>query len=181
MTADELHAAPTFFEVEPAMRRDAVISPCGGYRYQLSRTWSQAGPSAVFVMLNPSTADATADDPTIRRCIGFARSWGCGGLVVVNLYAWRATDPAELRQAKDPIGPENDSHLAAVSAYAAQQDAPLVAAWGAHAREERIARAVALTGMHRLTALALTKSGQPAHPLYLRAGLAPAPWKFRDR
>src|SRR3954454_15761859 len=98
-----------------SLEQNAVISACGRYRYLLSR---QVGPglrTATFIMLNPSTADATNDDPTIRRCIGFARQWGCGRLAVLNLFAVRATDPAEMKRADDPVGPENrdwfDRHL----------------------------------------------------------------------
>lgn len=165
------------FDAEPAMRRSAVISPCGGYRYRLSRTWDTTPPTATFVMLNPSTADAIADDPTIHRCIGYARSWGCGSLHVVNLYAWRATNPRELATVADPIGPSNDKWITIAAEDALHQRAPLVAAWGAHATPERIVHVLTLPGMHRLTALALTKTGQPRHPLYLPATLTPQPWR----
>lgn len=89
----------------------ATISPCQKYRYALGRCWDHAGKRVVFAMLNPSVADATADDPTIRRCIRFARKWGYGSLEVVNLFAWRATDPKELRIAADPIGLDNDAEI----------------------------------------------------------------------
>ena len=158
------------------VQRGAVISSCGRYRYRLVRTWDNVLPAATFLMLNPSTADATADDPTIRRCIGYARAWGCGTLSVVNLYAWRATDPAALATATDPVGPGNDDFITEAATAAAREGAPLVAAWGAHAPPERIADVLALPGMGRLTALALTKSGQPRHPLYLPAGLTPHSW-----
>lgn len=164
------------FDVEPPMRRGAVISDCDRYRYRLGRAWDDSLPAATFVMLNPSTADAAVDDPTIRRCLGFARAWGCGSLLVVNLYAWRATNPAELAVADDPVGPGNDDFIAGAAAVAAYDRAPLVAAWGANARPERVAQVIALPGMDRLTALALTKAGQPRHPLYLKADLKPQPW-----
>lgn len=165
------------FDIESPMRRAAVISDCGRYRYRLGRAWDDTLPAATFVMLNPSTADADVDDPTIRRCIGFARTWGCGSLVVVNLYAWRATDPRELLTTDDPVGPNNYAHLTAEAMVAADSGAPLVAAWGANAQPERIAQVLALPGMDRLAALALTKSGQPRHPLYLKADLKPQPWR----
>ena len=164
------------FDVEPPMRRGAVISDCGRYRYRLTRTWDDTLPAATFVMLNPSTADANVDDPTIRRCLGFARAWGCGSLVVVNLYAWRATDPRELLTADDPVGPNNYAYLTAEAMVAADSGGPLVAAWGASGQPERVAQVLALPGMDRLTALALTKTGQPRHPLYLKADLKPRPW-----
>lgn len=155
----------------------AVLSDDGRYRYELTRTWG-AEPQATFVMLNPSTADADVDDPTIRRCIGFAKSWGCGGLVVVNLYALRATDPADLWRADDPVGPDNDAHLALALYLAARSSGPVVAAWGAHARPDRVelfADVAASLGVP-LLALKVTKAGAPGHPLYLRADAEPLPW-----
>jgi hypothetical protein len=173
----EQHA---LFDSEPAtapptVLGSAILSDCERYRYLLGREWTD-GPTAVFVMLNPSTADALHNDPTIRRCLRYARDWGCGALMVANLYAWRATDPAELWTAADPIGPENDAHLYAAATIAAESGGPLVGAWGASARPDRIAAVLALPGMDRLTALAVTKAGQPKHPLYLSAELTPQPW-----
>jgi hypothetical protein len=93
-----------------APTRSAVISPCGRYRYRLDRRWAD-GPSIAWIMLNPSTADSNTDDPTIRRIRAFSQAWGFGALTVVNLYAWRATDPRDLWQAPGPVGPENDAYL----------------------------------------------------------------------
>lgn len=150
----------------------AVLSRCGRYRYRLTRTWAPGRPAATFIMLNPSTADADRDDATIRRCLDFAARWGCGRLVVVNLFAWRSPRPADLLTAPDPVGPDNDTHLA----QAATAGGPLVAAWGAHrlapARAQHLVR---MPGMQRLTALAVTRSGQPRHPLYLPGHLTPTP------
>ena len=122
-------------------------------------------------MLNPSTADEQRDDPTIRRCIGFARDWGYGGLEVVNLFAFRATDPRELRHAADPVGPQNDHHLA----LAARRATLVVAAWGANADARRARRAMqVLSGQRRsLAHLGFTRSRQPRHPLYLPRTLLP--------
>lgn len=153
------------------LRASAVLSDDGLYRYELTRTWSSA-PSVSFVMLNPSTADASLDDPTIRRCIGFARSWGHGGIRVVNLYALRSTDPKALWGAPDPVGPDNDEYLR----RAAVSGGPLIAAWGGHARADRVAAVLALPGLEALQALGVTKAGQPRHPLYLRGDAAPSPW-----
>jgi len=153
----------------------AILSDCERYRYLLTREWGD-GPTATFVMLNPSTADAMRNDPTIRRCISYAHAWGCGALIVANLYAWRATDPAELWTADDPVGPDNDAHLYAAAQAAAESGGPLVGAWGANARADRIAAVLALSGMDRLQALAVTKDGQPRHPLYLKSVLTPQPW-----
>src|SRR6185369_17379869 len=89
----------------------AVISKCGKYRYSLRREWIGGAGTVCFIMLNPSTADASVDDPTIRRCIGFAQRWGYQILEVVNLYAYRATRPRDMFAAADPVGPENEYYL----------------------------------------------------------------------
>ena len=159
------------------MTGSALISPCGRYRYRLTRNWGE-GTVAMFVMLNPSTADADDDDPTIRRCIGFAQSWGCGGLCVVNLYALRATDPRDLWKvdAAQRVGPDNDVHLRLVASGAASVGGPLVAAWGANAKPSRVAWVREFPGMDRLSHLGLTRGGQPKHPLYLRADTALTRW-----
>jgi hypothetical protein len=153
------------------MKRTAVISPCGRYRYALTRRWGR-GSAVTWVMLNPSTADAERDDPTLRRVTAFSRAWGFSALSVVNLYAYRATDPRDLFTAADPVGPDNDAHVLRATAESTRT----VAAWGAHARPDRIASVLTLLGIRGLTALALTASGQPRHPLYLRADLTPRLW-----
>ncbi|WP_262880425.1 DUF1643 domain-containing protein [Pseudomonas paralcaligenes] len=155
----------------------AIISECGQYRYRLTRQAEQLFPmasSALFVMLNPSTADASLDDPTIRRCRGFARAWDCAGIVVANLYALRATNPADLWPHADPVGPENDQHLLAL----ADDFGDVVCAWGAHAKPERVERVVQiLQGMGaRLWCLGTNKDGSPRHPLYLPASQPLVPW-----
>jgi hypothetical protein len=160
-------------------RGSAELSDCGTYRYTLTRDWDSDRPAACFVMLNPSTADAEQDDPTIRRCLGYARTWGCGSLAVVNLYAYRAADPSELWRAADPVGPNNDSWLRAAVTGARKSGGPVVAAWGAHARTDRISAVLELPGVAPISVLALTKGGQPRHPLYLRANLTPQPWDQR--
>lgn len=154
----------------------AWFSGCRRYRYLLTRRRIVPGaPLATFVMLNPSTADAFEDDPTIRRCIGFARSWGLN-LRVVNLYGLRSTDPRELRRVDDPVGPHNDEHLADAAWCSWADNTPLVAAWGVHAKPERVAAVLALPHMDRLSALGVTKSGSPRHPLYLRGDSTLSPW-----
>ena len=157
------------------IRRNALISPCGRYRYRLTRRWAEA-PTVAFIMLNPSTADGSVDDPTIHRCIGYAQTWGYGALAVGNLYAFRAKAPRELRQAHDSIGSDNDWHLEDL----AQSAARVVCAWGT-GPPSRTARIDTVIGILRrchadLIALRLTKSGQPAHPLYQRADLVPVPF-----
>lgn len=170
--------AETLFDLEP-MARDAVLSPDGVYRYSLHREWCTGffRPRWVtFVMLNPSTADAVHDDPTIRRCVAFAKALGGTGLAVVNLYAIRATSPAEAMAATDPVGPRNDHYLATYLDMAARYDFPIIAAWGAHAQPDRVAQVLAMPGADRFTALGLTKSGAPRHPLYLPRDARPSPW-----
>ena len=152
------------------MSEGAVLSSCGQYRYRLHRSWLTGEGTVLFIMLNPSTADAKTDDPTIRRCIGFAQRWGFRELVVGNLFAWRTTDPRELRMARDPVGPENDGHLIEMSDSA---DAT-IAAWGAHGAYHH--RDLAVLGLLKAAeSLGLTKQGHPRHPLYLRADVAREP------
>lgn len=142
----------------------AKISDCGQYRYTLTRG---DAPRLCFVMLNPSTADATLDDPTIRRCLGYAKREGCAGLEVLNLYALRATNPADLWKHHDPVGPDNDRELY----WAASRYMRMVAAWGANAKPDRVKQVRNILEGNGITLfhLGLTKDGSPKHPLYLRA------------
>lgn len=148
--------------------RSAELSPCGRYRYQLSRTLATltgAG-TCTFVMLNPSTADHEADDQTIRQCLGFTEAWGYGRLLVANLFAWRATLPRDMYAAIDPVGMGNDQWILQAAAASNR----IVCAWGAHGRHRGRGEAVAtlLRGAgHRIHYLGLTKAGEPRHPLYL--------------
>ena len=155
------------------MIRTALFSSCGRFRYRLGRRWAE-GPTVAFVLLNPSTADELVDDPTVRRCIDFARRWGYAGLEVVNLYAYVATDPGELRRAGYPVGPENDKHIRA----AVRGCDPVVVAWGVHAG--RLGRPAEVLQLLREAGvvpycLRLTASGHPEHPLRLAksCGLRP--------
>lgn len=150
--------------------KDALISPCEAYRYWLTREWDAGAEKLPFVMLNPSTADASLDDPTIRRCMSFARREAYGGIVVMNLFALRATDPAALKGAADPLGPDNDGHLAALFEYAQARQLPIVAAWGVHGvlnGRAAAVKAVASIAGARLVCFGHTKSGHPKHPLYI--------------
>lgn len=154
----------------------AIISACGQYRYQLARPahdqLATRGP-ALFIMLNPSTADAALDDPTIRRCRGFAKAWDCAGIVVANLYALRSTNPAMLWNHPDPVGPENDAMLAKLI----REHETVVCAWGANARPDRVA--VVRSMFHRQSApvcLGMTKHFAPRHPLYVRGDQALVEW-----
>lgn len=152
-----------------SLERDAVISVCGKYRYLLRRVWNEDRMRALFVMLNPSTADAEVDDATIRSCIRLCRSWDYGSLEVVNLFGWRATDPRELVDADEPIGQDNDR----VAAAAIERCDVTICAWGAHKMaESRADKMRNLITSRRPAAFCLgtTKSGAPKHPLYIKTG-----------
>jgi hypothetical protein len=171
------------------IRRDATIDPTGRYRFALRRHWGDpdmspslsSGRIVCWIMLNPSTADALEDDPTIRRCIRFSRAWGYSGLVVVNLFALRATNPMELWRypATDSIGPGNDDVIAEEARFAQI----VIAAWGvngtlfgrAHAVQQLLRRESATVDVHHL---GLTRAGHPKHPLYLAVGTKPVHWEI---
>lgn len=163
----------------------ATFSPCRRWRYALSREIvdpqfgcldeDERGGTITFVGLNPSTADETSDDPTIRRCVRFARDWGFGRLKMVNLYAWRSTDPSGLWLADDPVGPENDHNLS----LAFGGSDKIVAAWGGNARADRLAQFAETFGGWQFWALGVTKDGAPRHPLYMRADSQPAIYDVR--
>ncbi len=155
-------------EILASAERDAALSECGRFRYRLSRVWAP-GQQVLFVMLNPSTADAEVDDATIRRCATFAHAGGFGGLQVVNLFAFRATKPADLRMAGWPVGSDNDSHIAAAACAASA----VCVAWGAigphgpaSARVQEVMPRLRRAG-HEPQCLQITRSGYPQHPLYL--------------
>lgn len=164
----------------PTYRGDAVLSPCGTYRYSLRRWWGSTLATLVVIGLNPSTADARDDDPTIRRCVDFAALLGCGGLVMLNAYAYRATDPRALVAAGYPVGPDNDRIIAAHLAHA--DIAAVVCAWSDHVRPKRAREVVAILRefTHVPLALGVTKSGAPRHPLYLPRTARPSPWEVPD-
>ena len=139
----------------------------GDYRYTLTRVWDSALPMITFVLLNPSTADAVQLDPTLRRCVGFAKREGYGGMLILNLYAFRTKDPKVMLAATDPVGPDNDCVLSGVTGT-------VVAGWGTKADPARVTRALAL--LPRLHALGVTKEGHPGHPLYLPADAPLIEW-----
>lgn len=152
----------------------ALFSPCRQYRYRLWRRWDEDKPYVNFLMLNPSTADEVKLDPTCNRCKGFAIDWGYGALVVTNLFAWRATEPDDMKAAPDPVGPDNDGHIVKVAKGAGV----LVAAWGNHgqyrARMDQVRNLLKANGV-QLNALRINGSGEPSHPLYLPSELKPVP------
>lgn len=145
----------------------AVFSADQKYRYRLERFTGLLDASGCvnFIMLNPSTADAEKNDPTVRRCIGYARLWRYHRLIVTNLFALRSTDPAALQTELDPIGPDNDRHLATAAAFADR----IVAAWGNHgALRDRSSAVLDLLDQYQVQTFGLTKAGEPVHPLYQR-------------
>lgn len=147
------------------IRRWAEFGPRRRYRYALWRSWGEGGrvrSAACFVLLNPSTADERVDDPTIRRCVGYARDWGHDMLCVLNIFALRSTDPSDLRRDADPVGIDNDVWLRCAADYE-----QVVLAWGAHGsfmgRGDVVRALLPKTAFH----FGLTVNGQPRHPLYL--------------
>lgn len=161
------------------MLRGAKVSDCGRYRYALTRRWDAGALDVLFVMLNPSTADGLRDDPTVRKCMGFARKWAFGGIRIANLFALRATEPRELhlaiRRGFDAVGPLNLEHVRAL----AENTSRVVLAWGAHARgyPDAVARVVAALDRGPLCCLGTTDDGLPRHPLMLPYSTPLEPFK----
>ncbi len=153
------------------MNRSAIFSKCRRYRYGLTREWG-IGEAVLFIGLNPSTADESTDDSTIRRCIGFARDWGYARMHMVNLFGFCATHPKDLLEAADPVGSENDAYLLEL----ANQSNLIVAAWGVKGsyRSRHLQVKQMIPGLHYLR---LTQKGQPQHPLYLPKTLTPSLWR----
>ncbi len=160
----------------------ATFSADMRYRYHLSRQWAlpiTAGEdrgACMFLMLNPSTADIKLDDPTIRRCVGFASSWGFSGLSVCNIFALRSTDPAALYTTPDPVGPTNDLNIEGT----ARTCCLIIAAWGVHGeymnRGVQVLRNLQAKG-YTVHHLGLTSGGHPKHPLYLPKTSTPVPFE----
>jgi len=153
----------------------ALYSDCLCYRYALSRVWDAGGQRVLFVMLNPSTATEVQNDPTVERCERRARALGYGAFRVCNIFAWRATDPRDMRAAPDPVGPDNDAAILEGVAWADT----VVCAWGTHGahmdRGATVARLLRKTEKP-LTHLGLTKAGHPKHPLYIAYAVQPMAW-----
>ena len=155
-------------------RSEALYSRCGQYRYRLTRAWG-AGPVLVWIMLNPSTATEERNDPTIARCEGRARRGGFGGVEILNLFAFRATRPADLRQVGDPVGPGNG----AVVLEGAARAGMILCGWGVHGAlqgEGARMRSALLDRGLVLHTLGLTKAGHPRHPLYVGNAVVPQFW-----
>ncbi|WP_421710821.1 DUF1643 domain-containing protein [Alcanivorax sp.] len=155
------------------IQKHAHMSECGTYRYFLTRRWEPGSQALLFIMLNPSTADHREDDPTIRRCVGFARREGYGAITVMNLYSFRATSPKNMLAAADPVGPQTDSYLLTARNYFDRA----ICAWGANADRDRVAEVVEiLTPGMELFCLGTTKAGHPRHPLYVKGDQKLVPW-----
>ncbi len=153
----------------------ATFSPCRRWRYLLWRRWDAAKPVANFLMLNPSTADEVKLDPTCARARDYAERWGYGALIVTNVFAWRATDPARMKAVEDPVGPGNDAAIV----KAAKESEIVVCAWGNHgAHKDRSKKILNILSKNeiRLHALRINANGEPAHPLYLPGRLEPISW-----
>ncbi|HEM3181939.1 TPA: DUF1643 domain-containing protein [Streptococcus suis] len=147
------------------MKTDAVLSNDRKYRYVLTREWDENLPKVMFVGLNPSTADEIKDDPTIRRCISFAKEWGYGGFYMVNLFAFRSKNPSDLWREENPIGIENDDYI---KQYVKLSD-KVVACWGEMGSYLNRSKKV-LELLDDVYCLIINKSGEPKHPLYIKAG-----------
>jgi hypothetical protein len=149
------------------------------YRYRLRRSLTGDVLSAperpvVFVMLNPSTADATTDDPTIRKCVGYAQRWGYTDILVANLFAVRSTDPSKLPTFADPVGPENDEVLQSLP-----RGVPTICGWGRDKFARNRTKVVAGLLRRPLLCLGVNGDGSPKHPLYLRGDICPQPWEAK--
>lgn len=155
--------------------RGAAFSPCRKYRYRLWRIWDKARSPLLFCMLNPSTADELANDPTVERCERRSRAMGYGGLVIVNIFAWRSTDPKMLYALADPVGSENDATILAE----ATKDGLVICGWGKHGalneRGSTVARML-LDNDVQPHALKINADGSPAHPLYIGYDVQPVPF-----
>lgn len=152
------------------MDKGAQFSACRIYRYVLWRTWAQGKGHVTFIGLNPSTADENKDDPTIRRCIGFTKAWGFGGIYMLNIFAFRATNTKELKRASEPVGPKNDEFLKMYLDPIGLN----IACWGTlGAYRHRGYYVTSLLGKDNLSCLGMTQNGQPRHPLYLKRDIEP--------
>jgi hypothetical protein len=153
-------------------RGGAWFDPGRAYRYLLWRAWGDAGRFVLFILLNPSTADQDTNDPTVERCERRARGMGFDGLLVANLFALRSTDPGVLREAADPIGPQNDAAISLAQQLAGQT----ICGWGAHGRCRERGRTLPDRLKRPLYHLGLTRDGQPRHPLHPSYSVQPRVW-----
>ncbi|NPD19924.1 DUF1643 domain-containing protein [Alterinioella nitratireducens] len=158
---------------------EAVYSDCLAYRYSLTRVWDPAGPRLLYIMLNPSRATERQNDPTVERCERRARVLGYGAMRVMNIFAWRETDPRQLRRAADPVGAGNDALLLEGVAWADT----VIAGWGVHG--EHLGRGAAVAALlhgagREVRCLGLSKAGHPRHPLYIAYATQPVLWAIDE-
>jgi hypothetical protein len=150
------------------IKTDAILSADRKYRYVLSRIWDESKPTVMIIGLNPSTADEEKNDPTIIRCINFAKNWGYGGVYMLNLFGFRATQPKNMFNAENPIGDENDKYIVKYSKICDK----VICAWGNDGSYKNRNKEV-LYKIENSYYLKLNKTGEPAHPLYLKDDLTP--------
>lgn len=159
----------------------ATFSPCEKYRYDLIRQFAVLNGQGIcnFIILNPSTADYFVNDPTVSRCISYAKSWGFGALIVTNIFAFRSTNPRALKTIDDPVGPLNNDYIL----QGALQSKQVICAWGDHGNlgnRSTIVREMLDKHRIKLYYLRLTNKKQPGHPLYLSKDIKPTEWKGKD-
>jgi hypothetical protein len=157
----------------------ALLSPCRIYRYTLERVWDIDRPRCAFVGLNPSTADEHQLDPTLRRCVRFADSWGYGSFIMLNVYAFRSTDWRGVQMYGAPVGPDNDKWVGRTVLEIEGNGGIVICCWGTHVKDIRggLDRSAAVCAMiSRPYYIRMTRSGYPEHPLYLPSNLEPEPW-----
>lgn len=154
------------------MLKNAILSADRKYRYILSRTWDETKPTVLFIGLNPSTADEEIDDPTIRKCINYAKSWGYGKILMANLFALRSTDPNNLKHELDPVGSENNTYIL----KSASKADLVIACWGNPGRLFNRDKEV-ISLIPNLHCLKRNKNGSPHHPLYLSKDIKPSSYK----
>ena len=154
----------------------AIFSRCNNYRYVLWRKWDDSKPKAMFIGLNPSTADQTHNDPTISRCIKYANSWGFGSIYMVNIFSYKTTYPRELKSSINPIGKETDRWIKKIY----DMSDICIAAWGNNG--QFLNRSYFIKKMlPKIHCLKITKSGEPSHPLYLKSSLTPMVYSYRSK
>lgn len=160
------------------MHKGAILSSCKKHRLQLWREWDSNLPKVLFIMLNPSTADDQQDDPTLRRCIDFAKQWGFGGLYIGNLYSFRATDPWSLLNVSKFSHRDNYKHLLTM----ANQCQLVVCAWGNYPVIKKLGIPLNVFNHleQKLYCIALSKASKPKHPLYLKKSLTPIPFSLEQ-
>ena len=171
--------AQSVLSIDEPMKSGAVFSHDAKYRYKLWRIWNTKKPKCSFIMLNPSKADAFTLDPTVRRCVDYAKQWGYGSLTVGNIFALKSTDPKELYRSDDPVGAGNDQALLEIV-----KDSDIaITAWGNHGtylgRGNAVLNALLPLFSEKMAYLGLSEKGEPLHPLYLLKGAVPIKYQVR--